>query len=244
MKKPIAMLIDLDDTLICFDGVSKAAWRQACESYSADNPHVDSVSLAEEISGYAHWYYSDPERHKRGRNQLEETRRHIVKEAFRIIGIDDPDGAAAVGDLYSRVRTDMLYLFPGVHETLAALRERRIRLCLITNGESHLQREKIERFHLAEFFDVILIEGELGFGKPDERVYFQAVEQLGVRLEDAWIVGDNFEWEVVAPKRLGFTCVWHDWRKSGVPVGELHPDAIIVDIRDLIALVDGQAETA
>ena len=42
-------------------------------------------------------------------------------------------------------------------------------LAMITNGASATQRAKIERFHLAPYFDHILIEGELGFGKPEPR---------------------------------------------------------------------------
>jgi putative hydrolase of the HAD superfamily len=64
-----------------------------------------------------------------------------------------------------------------------------------------------------------------------------ALETLGVDASDAWIVGDNFEWEVVHPKRLGLTCVWVDVEGAGPPKHEIVPDRVvrsIAELRDLI----------
>ncbi len=66
-----------------------------------------------------------------------------------------------------------------------------------------MQRSKINRFGLADLFDLILIEGEVGFGKPDPRVYERALESLGVAAGDTWMVGDNLEWDVAEPQRQG-----------------------------------------
>ncbi len=51
---------------------------------------------------------------------------------------------------------------PGALETLARIRDRGIRLALITNGSAELQRGKIRRFDLERFFDASLVEGEFG----------------------------------------------------------------------------------
>ena len=60
-------------------------------------------------------------------------------------------------------------LFPDAHEVIDALRARGLKLALVTNGEAQLQRAKISRFDLAGRFDHVQIEGEHGFGKPEER---------------------------------------------------------------------------
>jgi FMN phosphatase YigB (HAD superfamily) len=33
---------------------------------------------------------------------------------------------------------------------------------------------------------------------------------LGVGPHETWMVGDNLEWEIVAPQRLGIYAIWHD----------------------------------
>ena len=71
--------------------------------------------------------------------------------------------------------------------------EQGCRLALLTNGGSKGQRLKIDRFNLAMLFDVILIEGEVGFGKPDPRIYTKALAALDVPASEAWMIGDNLE---------------------------------------------------
>ena len=95
------------------------------------------------------------------------------------------------------------------------------------------------RFELADLFDVILVEGELGFGKPDERVYKRALTALGVKPADAWMVGDNLEWDVAAPQKLGMSGVWIDARGRGLPVqSAAKPDYIVRSLAELRALIE------
>jgi putative hydrolase of the HAD superfamily len=112
------------------------------------------------------------------------------------------------------------------------------RLALLTNGAAVAQRRKITRFELADLFDSILVEGELGFGKPDERVYARALSALDVKPSEAWMVGDNLEWDVAAPQRLGLRGVWIDARGRGLPAGSaVRPDHIVRSLAELRSLI-------
>ena len=73
------------------------------------------------------------------------------------------------------------------------------------------------RFALEHRFDHIQIEGEHGFGKPEERAYKHAMEVLEVGPQETWMVGDNLEWEILAPQRLGIYGIWHDAYRVGLP---------------------------
>jgi putative hydrolase of the HAD superfamily len=65
-------------------------------------------------------------------------------------------------------------LFPQAEETLQYLRDHQVALALITNGAAQKQRQKVQRFRLERFFTTILmIEGELGYGKPESGVWLQ-----------------------------------------------------------------------
>jgi len=64
-----------------------------------------------------------------------------------------------------------LSMFPDAHETLDRLKELGIKLALITNGAAEPQRAKVVRIALEQRSDHIQIEGEHGFGKPEERAY-------------------------------------------------------------------------
>jgi putative hydrolase of the HAD superfamily len=126
-------------------------------------------------------------------------------------------------------------LFEGAHETLDALKKAGIRLALVTNGAAADQRAKVARFDLARRFDHIQIEGEHGFGKPEERAYRHAMEALKVEPHETWMVGDNLEWEVAAPQRLGIFSIWHDHIGDGLPHDSpVQPDRIITRLSELL----------
>jgi hypothetical protein len=59
-------------------------------------------------------------------------------------------------------------------------------LALITNGAAEPQRAKVMRFALEHRFDHTQIEGEHGFGKPEERAYNHAMEVLDVGPDETW----------------------------------------------------------
>ena len=73
-----------------------------------------------------------------------------------------------------------MFVFPGAHEAIDTLKTLGVKLALVTNGAADTQRAKVERFELAHRFDHIQIEGEHGFGKPEERAYLHAMAALGV----------------------------------------------------------------
>jgi putative hydrolase of the HAD superfamily len=151
------------------------------------------------------------------------------------LGIDNFSLAWEIADAFSVQREERIYLFEKAEETLEYLTAQNISLALMTNGEARKQRNKIKRFNLERFFKSILIEGELGFGKPEEQVYKRALYELGFGPEDVWAVGDNLEWDVSAPQKLGIFGIWNDFSKQGLPPGsEIIPDRIIHNISELV----------
>ena len=77
--------------------------------------------------------------------------------------------------------------------------------------------------------------GEFGVGKPDQRVYLHALDQLKVQPEETWMVGDNLEWEVVIPQQLGIFAIWLDTLGKGLPENSsIHPDRVIRDLPELL----------
>jgi putative hydrolase of the HAD superfamily len=167
-------------------------------------------------------------------------RRRIVATAFAALaaaGHPVPPKAIgdALADAYNALHDEELSLFPDAHETLDRLKELGIRLALITNGAAEPQRAKIVRFALEHRFDHIQIEGEHGFGKPEERAYNHAMEVLGAGPDETWMVGHNLEWEIVAPQRLGIYAIWRDGYGVGLPRNSpIRPDRIIRRLSDLL----------
>ncbi len=241
MVKPRAILIDLDDTLIAFDAGNnlEACWLTACTEFAEALPETDLPALVKRIRARARDFWGDPERRAWGRLNLDAARVHIVKTAFGQVGIEEDELANQIAKSYVREREAVIHVFPGAVETVAQLRAKGIKLALVTNGDAATQRRKVNRFQLEPLFDTVLIEGEFGYGKPHQAVYLEALNRLGTKPEETWMVGDNYEWEVVGPMQHGIRGIWIDHAGEGLPeTAEVEPYAIIHSITELPALLE------
>jgi putative hydrolase of the HAD superfamily len=70
---------------------------------------------------------------------------------------------------------------------------------------------------LARYFACILVEGELGFGKPEQAVFNRALSALKVGPRDVWMVGDSLTFDIAPAVQLGMWAVWIDWTRRGLP---------------------------
>ncbi len=241
-KLPRAIFFDLDDTIVTFGAVSREAWRHVCDTLSENNTRFDGDLFLRTVHEVSRWFWSDPERHKQGRRDLLNTRFTIIAEAFNRLCITDKSLCQEVADAYSQERDRRMAFFPGAEQTLEHLKGTETKLALLTNGQADLQRQKVERFGLERFFPTILIEGELGFGKPEEAVYRMGLQALGVKASEVWMVGDNLEWDVAAPQKLGIFGIWHDYRGKGLSGSQYRPDRTIHAISELTATRAGETQ--
>lgn len=234
MILPRAILFDLDDTIIHAYRRPDIAWAKVTTEFAqALTPHAPA-DVAAAIVAHAKVFWDDRAHHKRWRMQLFEARRRIVNEVLaRHNGVAHL--GEAIADRYTSLRDEEMHLHPGAIETLRAFNERGVRLALVTNGDGAGQRKKIERFNLAPHFEHIQIEGEQGFGKPEERTYTHALETLNVAPSETWMVGDNLEWEVTAPQRLGIHAIWFDGEGDGLPPDTTaRPNRVVKTLRELL----------
>lgn len=231
---PKAFLLDLDDTIVSDSDSADQCWRTVFPRFLDRLAGRDPEDLLAEIQAYREWFWSDPERNRRGRIELLAARQHVLEVALQRLGIASPALASEMTRAYSLERESRARPFPGAIATVEWLRIRGVRLALLTNGGARFQRLKVLRWGLASLFDCVLIEGEFGAGKPDLRVYRHALEQLQVVPEHTWMVGDNLEWDVGAPQQLGITGIWVDHAKQGLPSSSpVRPDRIIHALMEL-----------
>ncbi|MEQ1864394.1 MAG: HAD family hydrolase [Micropepsaceae bacterium] len=233
---PKGILFDLDDTILSAYGKPDVAWLKVAREFAIEIAPTAPTDFAVRVAQAAKTFWDDAGRHKEWRMQLDEARRKIVAQVMTDLPTPLPRGlASAIADRFTRLRDEEMHLFPGAHETLDEFKRRGVKLALITNGAAAVQRAKVARFALEHRFDHIQIEGEHGFGKPEEQAYRHALAALDMLAGDVWMVGDNLEWEVAAPQRLGIYAIWHDAHRQGLPPGsEVRPDRIITELRELL----------
>ena len=231
-----AVLFDLDDTLLDYSGEAARCWSEACAAVAAP-AGVDPEMLRSAIGDAGAWFWGDPERHRRERIDMLSAWRKIAEAALeRCGGVRDGLASRMAADFAARRRASWT-LFSDAVPALQHLRARGVPLALVTNGDAGMQREKITNFDLARFFDVVVIEGEFGCGKPDARVFHHALAALAVSPREAWMVGDNLVWDVLGAKQVGVSAAWLDRDGHGLPSdAPAVPDRVLGSLADVATL--------
>ncbi len=217
MHFPLAIFLDLDDTILAFTEVADDCWKALCRRYADALPGVTPEALYAAVVQGREWFWSDAERHRVGRNDLRLARRHIVRRAFAFHDIHAPDIALQLADAYTSEREKLVRPFPGAMGTLRALHRRGVQLALLTNGAADFQRAKIDRFGIGHYFHCIVVEGEFGVGKPDKSVFAHALHVLKRGPQDVWMVGDNLAHDIEPALALGMQGIWVDYASTGLP---------------------------
>ena len=98
--------------------------------------------------------------------------------------------------------------FPKAHQTLSTLRQRGLKLGLVTNGPITSQQPKIDGLGIAGYFGTVLISGAEGVSKPDPEIFRRAVSRLSVKAEETVMVGDNPVADIGGAKSFGMKAIW------------------------------------
>lgn len=237
---PRAILFDMDDTILSAYGNPEKAWVKVASEFGHALGPIPAAEAAAAMTRFAKVFWADAEKHKYWRLNLGEARRKVALGGFQALAaagysVPAEETIIALADRFSELREEEMFVFPGALETLDTLRGMGVRMALITNGDGPAQRSKVERFDLARRFDHVQIEGEHGFGKPEDQAYHHAMAKLDVGPGDTWMVGDNLDWEVVTPQRLGIYAIWCDAHGVGLPEGTpIKPDRIISRLPELL----------
>ena len=235
---PRAMLIDMDDTILSAYGRPEIAWHNVTSEFAGEFGPLTSQQVATAVLDSARKFWAVAE--AEWRLKLDEARRLSVQGGFDALAAAGhprfpADLAIRIANRFNAYREEEMFVFPGAHDAIDEFKARGVKLALVTNGAAGTQRAKVERFALSHRFDHIQIEGEHGFGKPDERAYLHAMQTLGVTASETWMIGDNLEWEVVAPQRLGIYAIWIDVHGDGLPPDStVKPDRIIRSLTELL----------
>ena len=184
-----AVLFDLDDTLLDWYSAVHSAWEAVCGEI-APALGGDPMSLREAIRREASLFWRDEAAVEHLRTRPLESREAYVRLALLAEGLDESPARAIAERSLDEMR-GRIALFHDALDTLDALRAAGLRLGLVTNGHAATQRHKIDRFAIEEHFDVIVVEGEFGKGKPHPEVFAHALAGVGAAPDETWMVGDN-----------------------------------------------------
>ena len=68
----------------------------------------------------------------------------------------------------------------------------------------------LKEFDLFHFFDFVLDSFHIGFSKPDERIFLEAIKCSGVKSVDICFCGDNPVRDIIPAQKLGMKTILID----------------------------------
>lgn len=126
-----------------------------------------------------------------------------------------------------------------VKETLERLRENYMMGIISDTGVTpgSIIRDHLQRCRILQFFSSTVFSDEVGFCKPDSRVFEKALQELRVKPEEVVHVGDLLRTDVAGAKSMGMKAVWLRNNRNMRHIACL-PDYMINRLSELLDVLD------
>lgn len=126
-------------------------------------------------------------------------------------------------------------LYPQVPQILNIFCEK-YKLGIIAN-QSLGTEERLVRYGIRDYFDIVLASAEEGIAKPDVRIFEKALQQANCLPQEACMIGDRLDNDVIPAAKLGMYTIWvkqGDFAKQDLEKTEYKPDLILKSIVELL----------
>ena len=125
---------------------------------------------------------------------------HHWQAVLKHFGQENLDALTAYEEFFSGDAIDEELL------SYAATLRKDFQLGLLSNAWMHARQYLLKNYSFLDIFDIAIFSAEVGFRKPDVRIFHLILEHLGVSAKEAVFI-DDFQENVESAKSLGFECV-------------------------------------
>jgi putative hydrolase of the HAD superfamily len=146
---------------------------------------------------------------------------------------------------YRKVKEGNMMPYPGVPETLAALKAKGMKLGIVSNAPKIQAWTRLAYMDMHKIFDFVVTAEDVGEEKPGKLPFKEALKELGLPAEQVIMVGDDPKRDMAPAKALGMRTVL---TRTGVgyamtvPLSGFaptdRPDAELKKFDDLLAVVE------
>jgi putative hydrolase of the HAD superfamily len=134
--------------------------------------------------------------------------------------------ALTLAQLYRGISRKRLRPYPGVKETLDALRGV-YRLALVSDAQPCFALPEIRAVGLGGYFNSVIISAEYGFRKPDSRLFQAALDGLELSPREVIFVGNDMHRDIFGASRIGIKTIFVASNQGAQSYGDTSPDYLI-----------------
>jgi len=181
------LFFDLDHTLWDYEKCSNETLKELYQEFELSNRGFEINSFLQQfrIINEALW-----DQFHLGKIDKEVIRTDRFPAILKALNIEDNNLALLIQAEYLNNCPYKPYLIEGAFEILTTLAER-YTLHIITNGFDEIQAIKMNSGGIHHFFKEIITSGQVGFHKPDKRIFEYAFSKVKTTAEESLMIGDN-----------------------------------------------------
>ena len=230
-----ALFFDIDDTLFSTSVFADKARRAAVDAMLAAGLRTDRDTVMRELEEVIAEFTSNYGNH------FDKVVHRLPPSATQ--GLNPAIVVAAGVVAYHETKWRELQAHDDVYEVLQWLAGTRLIRGIISAGITIKQAEKLVRLKLLEFVtpSAIFFTDQIGFSKPNHKLYKRALEPFDLDPSRCIYVGDNPTHDIDPCNELGWTTVWI--RRSGRHAernGQTQADHEIRDFLELRSLLEDE----
>ena len=133
-------------------------------------------------------------------------------------------------DLYKILST-----FKEVPEVLKSLKEKDLKLAILSNGTPALLNQLVKSNNLDNLFDDLFSIEEVGIYKPDSKVYDMPIKKYNIQKNEVAFLSAN-TWDVSGGGNYGYNSIWVNRNNNIFDNLDYKPKHTIKNLSELMAL--------
>ena len=155
---------------------------------------------------------------------------------------DSLDKSMKAFNIDSSMKNELLNLYKilspykEVQETLKALKEKKFKLAILSNGTPSLLNELVKSNNLNNLFDDLFSIEEVGIYKPDSKVYDLPINQYQIQKNEVVFLSAN-TWDVSGGGNYGYNSIWVNRNNNIFDNLDYEPKHQIEDLRKLLDII-------
>ena len=126
--------------------------------------------------------------------------------------------------------------FKEVPETLKKLREKNLKLAILSNGTPSLLKELIKSNNLDKLFDDLFSIEEVGIYKPDSKVYDLPIKKYKIKKNEVAFLSSN-TWDVSGGGNYGYQSIWVNRNNNIFDNLDYKPKNQVKNLSELIDII-------
>ena len=196
------ILFDADNTLFDFDKSERYALQTTLSQFGLTFTQ-ENLDLYHAVNRRC-WREMEE-----GKLSKEELRIRRFKLFFA--GIKKEADPQAVSDVYLKTLSQCSFLIEGAIPLLEAVRGQ-YKLGLVTNGLKEVQRPRIKKAQIGEYFEILVVSDEIGHAKPHAPFFDFAFSQMQNPPKNRVImVGDSIHSDIQGGNNYGLDTCWYNY---------------------------------